>query len=140
MSRRVLKFVPVVVLMGLGLWAFLGTGPRSGPVDVPTAHADEMLTGKDLADQMNLTLEEGRPSGCQDYVEVDDPAGYCLDGAVSSVEESFVVGKLLRGYVPTDSEIQMFDLQQALNTAETPEQREAIYQQMANLMYPAPGG
>jgi hypothetical protein len=77
-----------------------------------TASASETTTptptvpplGSDLARALGLDLQHDQPSGCEFYVEVNDPAGYCLDGIGSSKLDRWVVAQELQGRLPSDAD------------------------------------
>lgn len=103
--RRVIRATVAIMSAGVltaTLWAVMT------PTEVAGSASQSQLTGEELAASMGLELESSMPADCNDFVEVADPVGYCLDGHVSSVEESWDVGRRLRGYTPTGLEKEIF--------------------------------
>jgi hypothetical protein len=74
----------------------------------PTPTPSTPLLGQALARELDLTLYQGQPSGCNFYVEVDNPAGYCLDAIGSSKLDRYVVSQELQGRIPSDAELACF--------------------------------
>jgi hypothetical protein len=67
------------------------------------------LLGADLADALGLQLEPRFPaSGCEFYVEVKNPAGYCLDDLAVSKLDKWVISRELQGHIPSDQERDCF--------------------------------
>jgi hypothetical protein len=62
------------------------------------------LVGSDLAQALGLELWPRQPFGCEFYVEVDDPAGYCLDEIGSSKLDRWVVAVELQGHIPSEAQ------------------------------------
>ena len=110
--RRVGLGLSTGALLGVGL---LNWGAHSGaqsPIPIPPD-----ATGSALAEALGLELLPALQSGCQHYVEVDDPAGYCIDAVVTTNLEAWDVGQRLRGYTPTDLDTQIFVLGNRISEA-----------------------
>ena len=104
----------IMVMGSLAVAGLLALAATSGSAQSVSDDTQPVM-GSALADQLGLELVPNQPESCNDYVEVDDPAGYCLDGKVSSVEESFLAGKLLRQTRVTDAEIEFALLHEELS-------------------------
>jgi hypothetical protein len=64
----------------------------------PSPSSDtEPLLGPALADSLGLELQDHQPSGCQYYVEVDNPKGYCLGLRQRKQGRSFGLGRATSG-------------------------------------------
>ena len=60
----------------------------------PLQTAETPLTGKALADSLNLELLAEKPPDCMDFVEVADPAGYCIEDVVVRGSRNRGLGRL----------------------------------------------
>jgi hypothetical protein len=85
-----------------------------------SARAEEPLTGRALADELGLELLPEKPESCMNYVEVDNPAGYCIADIVRDELESYRLGLLLREMPVTDLGLQIFSAKNQL--ASTPDE------------------
>jgi hypothetical protein len=114
-----------VVLIGVASVISPSVAAQQGP-----------LTGKELADSLSLTLLDEKPSDCMDFVEVEDPAGYCIeDAVVPGGRESYELGQLLRGYVPSELDLDIFALQaQIAETASDDATVVELYQELQRLL------
>ena len=90
------------------------------------ADVEEPLTGAALVKSLDIKLEEKMPEGCQAFIEVGEPAGYCLDGHYEDIPEAWVLGEQLRGRTPSEAEVREFDLTLQYSSASTDEERAAI--------------
>jgi dipeptidyl aminopeptidase/acylaminoacyl peptidase len=78
----------------------------SAAVETPTPGSTAPpLLGAALADSLGLELQSRQPAGCQYYVEVDNPKGYCLDAVSGSKVDHWVLATELQGRVPTVAQI-----------------------------------
>jgi len=86
----------------------------------PSADAGPLL-GSDLAESLGLTMQDHfPPTGCQFYVEVDNPKGYCLDSVAGSKVDHWVLAQKLQGHVPTAAQIECFSISDKLGNWEGP--------------------
>lgn len=69
--------------------------PSSASEGAPAVGGDQVdqLTGRALADELGLELLPNRSDDCNRYTEIDDPAGYCLDGVAATSQEILEPGK-----------------------------------------------
>jgi dipeptidyl aminopeptidase/acylaminoacyl peptidase len=120
-------------------WAPWQPAAIDSPAPMSTAPP---LVGPDLAEALGLKLLDHFPSsGCQYYVEVDNPKGYCLDSVSGSKVDHWVLGEELQGRVPTEAQIKCFSIMDKLGNWEgptdSPEYRD-LQQQFMDECRPTP--
>jgi hypothetical protein len=112
-AATVLAVTISLLAIGAVVVAFWGVHP---PVPVlpgsPSAAPSEPpLLGPDLAEALGLKLLDRFPSsGCQFYVEVDNPKGYCLDSVSGTKVDHWVLAEKLQGHVPTEEQVKCFSI------------------------------
>ncbi len=130
--RRIGISVVGASLLAGATWV-LGSEPGQAQLPEPPP---PQLTGPALAENLGLQLQPSQPADCGAYVEVNDPAGYCLD-AVQSPVERWDVAQRLRGHVPTDLDRQVFQIMYEmaqLDTASDSERLDELMQQLDTLI------
>jgi hypothetical protein len=94
---------------------------REGPVGPHIGHfwVDETtLTGAALAEALGLERQPSFPASCARYVEVKESGvGYCLEDIAMSNVEAWDVGQRLRGYIPSELDRRIFELQDQIAQA-----------------------
>ncbi|MGH9891862.1 MAG: hypothetical protein ACREA0_07755 [bacterium] len=71
--------------------------------------------GDDLAEALDLEpITSNVVIGCDQFAQVAESKGYCLDGKVSGFEDFFELATRLQGRVPTADERREFALKQEL--------------------------
>jgi hypothetical protein len=114
--------------------------PQGHRITVPAGADGAALTGDALAESLGLAKLPEKPGDCVNYVEVDDPAGYCIEEVVHNFQESWTLGRLLRGMPIDDVERQIAALTEELSRTESGSERyhellvqiEALNQQRAD--------
>lgn len=96
------------------------------------------LTGRALAEHLNLKLAPTRPPGCNHYVEAQDGV-YCLEGRIEPGAHGYEVAERLRGRIPTELDLQIYDLSWRISQfppplEENPDAQELIAQLDALLL------
>lgn len=129
--RRPTRFALALAFTAVLATALVATGAFRGGVTPGVAKADDVLTGRALAKELNLELLPEIPNGCQNYVEVDDPAGYCIADIVQSEAESYRLGLMLRDMEVTDLDVEIFDVESQL--ASTPVGTDRWFELLAQL-------
>lgn len=126
----------VVGLMGvlaasLAISGLVGHAAQRGA----TADAAQPVTGEELAQQMGLTLLPAKPEECMNFVEVDDPAGYCIADVVKSNSEGYRVGLLLRDMPLSDLDVQIFQVRDELaNVADGSQRYQELMAELRALL------
>ena len=107
MSARMKRRWPLALIVALGTLSLV-----VAPILASSAQSsDDDPVGKDLGTLLGLTPQPWPvPGGCHYYAEYEDGMGYCLDGVVSSDVDAWELGQRINGYVPTDLERQIFQL------------------------------
>jgi hypothetical protein len=93
----------------------VATSARPDAIQAKTSDLEGEMTGETLAEHLSLEKVAERPDSCNDFVEVGEPAGYCLDSLPDDAGERFRVGQLLRGMSVRDVEVEMFKVWTELN-------------------------
>jgi hypothetical protein len=148
-SSRIAALILAVTIsvLAIGLVVFAFSASRS-PVPEnpasPTVVSSEPwpLLGSDLAEALGLKLQAFFPSsGCEFFVEVDNPRGYCLDTIAGSKVDHWVLAQELQGHVPTDAQIRCFSIMDKLGNwggpTDSPEYRD-LQQQFEDECSPFP--
>jgi hypothetical protein len=132
MSRMALRAGSLTLALGLlfaiGLW-----GGTAG--SAPAGNGDG-LVGQDLINALGLELQTKRPHGCEAYVEVNDPAGYCVDEHVSSDREFFELAARIHGAPRSELDMRIYDLVAELaeiSETDDPERYEELSEQLSLL-------
>ena len=87
----------------LATFASASSSPQAPSVEELVA--GDTLSGRELADELQLVLEPTLPKGCYYFSEVREDYGYCLDGVVSSKLHQIVIAEILRDRDVTPEEL-----------------------------------
>jgi hypothetical protein len=92
-------------------------------LSLPSGADGAALTGDALAESLGLTKLPEKPDDCMNYVEVDDPAGYCIEDVVHNFQESWTLGRLLRDMPIGDVDRQIARLTEELSRTDSGSER-----------------
>jgi hypothetical protein len=105
-KRTLVAAVSVVSVLAVVFAVVVGPTVR-GEQPIGSASADSELTGDELAAELGLSKSPDMPDDCNDFVQVGNPAGYCLDSLPNDDRERYRIARLLRDMPVTDLDVEI---------------------------------